>query len=153
MAGPGDPELVSRLKATAQQSGIAGRITWGGMMTGSLKWGALRCADVMCLPSHQENFGITVAESLACGTPVLISKRVNIWREVVLERAGWVDDDTVEGTKANLERWVDCDAAEFDAMKARSRVCFERHFRIDDASDRLIDIVNAWRCSAAPVSA
>lgn len=47
-----------------------------------MKWGAFGAADVFVLPSHQENFGIAVAEALACGTPVLISNKVNIWREI-----------------------------------------------------------------------
>ena len=38
--------------------------------------GALRAAEALVLPSHQENFGMVVAEALACGTPALLSKRV-----------------------------------------------------------------------------
>lgn len=145
MAGPGDPALVSSLKALASQAGIADRITWTGMLQGALKWGALRCAEVMCLPSHQENFGITVAESLACGTPVVISNKVNIWREVQQEGAGWIAEDTLPGTRTNLERWLDCGAEHFRAMRALGRSCFERHFRIDQVSDRLLEVVHGLR--------
>ena len=49
-----------------------------GMLEGDLKWGAFAAAEVFALPSHQENFGIAVAEALACGTPVLISNKVNV---------------------------------------------------------------------------
>ena len=69
-----------------------------GMLQGDMKWGALNAAEVFCLPSHQENFGIAVAEALGCGTPVLISDKVNIWREIEADGAGLVDDDTVDGT-------------------------------------------------------
>ena len=54
----------------------------------SRKWGALSAADAFILPSHQENFGIAVVEALACGTPVLISNKVNIWREIVADECG-----------------------------------------------------------------
>ena len=40
----------------------------------------LTAARHSALPSHQENFGIAVAEALACGKPVLISDKVNIWK-------------------------------------------------------------------------
>ena len=53
------------------------------MLTGNLKWGAFAAADAFMLPSHQENFGIAVVEALACGIPVLISNKINIWREIV----------------------------------------------------------------------
>jgi glycosyltransferase involved in cell wall biosynthesis len=35
------------------------------MLSGEFKWGALRCAELFCLPSHQENFCIVVTEVLA----------------------------------------------------------------------------------------
>ncbi len=60
------------------------------MLTGDLKWGALHAAEVFVLPSHQENFGIAVVEALACGKPVLISDKVNIWREIAADGAGSV---------------------------------------------------------------
>ena len=57
------------------------------MLTGNMKWGALRSAGAFVLPSHQENFGIAVIEALAMGTPVLISKKVNISRSSGMEQA------------------------------------------------------------------
>jgi glycosyltransferase involved in cell wall biosynthesis len=76
MAGPDDVGLQAVLARRAAQLGL-NNITWTGMLQGDLKWGALHAAEAFVLPSHQENFGIAVAESLACHTPVLISNR---WR-------------------------------------------------------------------------
>lgn len=73
------------------------------MISGDLKWGMLHLAEAFVLPSHQENFGIAVAEALACGTPVLISNKVNIWREIESDRAGLVDEDDAPGTLRLLE--------------------------------------------------
>jgi glycosyltransferase involved in cell wall biosynthesis len=49
-------------------------------------------ADVFVLPSYTENFGMTVVESLACETPVVISNRVNIHDEITKAEAGLVTD-------------------------------------------------------------
>ena len=65
-------------------------MTWPGMLQADLKWGAFYASDVFALPSHQENFGVAVAEALACGLPVLLSDKVGVWREVENDRAGFV---------------------------------------------------------------
>jgi len=90
IAGPSSPDLEKRLRDQVRIHGLDERVTWTGMLTADVKWGALYCAEVFALPSHQENFGIAVAEALACGTPVLISDKVNIWREIVAGGAGLV---------------------------------------------------------------
>ena len=102
IAGPcADPSYLAHLK---ELSGTL-PITFAGMLSGNLKWGALRAADAFVLPSHQENFGIAIAEALACGTPVLISNKVNIWREVVEDGGGFAEEDDLAGTTRLLERW------------------------------------------------
>ena len=88
MAGPDTHAYAIKLKKMARSLGLENRITWTGMLRGDLKWGAFRCADAFILSSHQENFGIAVAEALACGLPVLISRQVNIWREIEQSNAG-----------------------------------------------------------------
>jgi glycosyltransferase involved in cell wall biosynthesis len=50
----------------------------------------LRDADMFVLPSYSENFGIAVIEAMAAGLPVIISDKVNIWREVQTGGAGRV---------------------------------------------------------------
>src|SRR6185369_13539161 len=82
MAGPDQVNWVPELKALTKRLGVDNRVHWPGMLTGALKWGAFHSADALVLPSHQENFGIAVAEAMACCTPALISDKVNIWREV-----------------------------------------------------------------------
>jgi glycosyltransferase involved in cell wall biosynthesis len=58
------------------------------MLMGQEKLAAFADASLFLLPSYSENFGISVVEAMACGVPVLISDRVNIWREVVADGAG-----------------------------------------------------------------
>jgi glycosyltransferase involved in cell wall biosynthesis len=92
MAGP-EQQDSTRWRQLASQLAVGERITWTGMLSGDLKWGALRAAEAFALPSHQENFGIAVVEALACGVPVLISREVNISREVVESGRGFSGRD------------------------------------------------------------
>ncbi len=141
MAGPDQSGWQAALQAQALRLGIAERITWTGMLQGDLKWGAFFASEVFCLSSHQENFGIVVAEALACGKPVLISNKVNIWREIEADKAGFVDSDTVEGTLRNLERWLALSPVEYAAMSARAVATFNNRFHIDRAAQRLLEII------------
>lgn len=141
MAGPDQTGWVAKLQVHAETLGIAHRITWPGMLQVEMKWGAFYAAEVFCLPSHQENFGIVVAEASACGKPVLISNKVNIWREIEADGAGFVADDTLVGTVANFERWLEMSPPEFAAMKARTTTCFAKRFHVRRAADRLLEII------------
>lgn len=142
LAGPDQTGWKADLTSQAERLGIADRITWPGMLKGDAKWGAYYAAEVFCLPSHQENFGIVVSEALACGKPVLISNKVNIWREIASDAAGFVDEDTVEGTERNLKNWLTLGSDEYRETSERAKQCFNKNFHIKRAAERLIDIIS-----------
>ena len=144
-AGPDQTGLVSGLRALSEQLGIADRIVWTGMLTGDLKWGMLELAEVFVLPSHQENFGIAVAEALACGTPVLISNKVNIWREIEKDQAGLVDEDDEPGTTRLLQKWLGLSEDEKEAMRKIARQCFQSRFEVAQAAEAIIGAIRTAR--------
>jgi glycosyltransferase involved in cell wall biosynthesis len=142
-AGPDAFNWQKTLIARAQTLGIADRIVWTGMLRDTMKWSALAAAEVFALPSHQENFGIAVAEALACGVPVLISREVNIWREIESANAGFVAPDTVAGTTDLLTHWQQLPEAERRAMRQNARQCFQQHFDIEHSAARLLEAIEA----------
>jgi glycosyltransferase involved in cell wall biosynthesis len=142
-AGPDAFNWQKTLVARAQMLGIADRIVWTGMLRDSMKWSALAAAEVFALPSHQENFGIAVAESLACGVPVLISREVNIWREIESANAGFVAPDTVAGIISLLTRWQQLPEAERRTMQRNARQCFQQHFDIEQSAARLLEAIQS----------
>ena len=122
MAGPNGGAWQRELKRQGEALGITDRITWPGMLSGDDKWGAFHAADAFVLPSHQENFGIAVAEALACGLPVLISDKVNIWREIIQDGAGLVAEDTKMGISRLLRQWLALAPIETQRMRGRATV-------------------------------
>lgn len=66
------------------------RVSFVGEINGADKYAFLSAADIYVLPSHTENFGVTVAEALACGTPVIASQGTP-WSGLEREGAGkWI---------------------------------------------------------------
>ncbi len=137
IAGPDNDGELARLRALAQQLGVQG-VTWTGILTGEIKWGAMHAAEALVLPSHQENFGIVVAEALACGVPALISNKVNIWREIEQDGAGLVAEDTEDGTFQLLQAWANLDAPARRLVAHNARRTFETRFHIDAAARSLV---------------
>ncbi|MEA3115951.1 MAG: hypothetical protein QOG58_5750 [Caballeronia sp.] len=143
MAGPDSGEWTPVLQRLAGELGIADRITWTGMLVGDMKWGAFHASDAFILPSHQENFGIAVAEALGCGLPALISDKVNIWREVEADGAGFVASDTVAGTVSSLRRWLELEPALAAAMRTQARQTFNQRFTVGAMSKDLLRVLQA----------
>ena len=141
MAGPDQEGWGARLLDLSTSLGVNSQITWAGMLTGQLKWGAFRAAEAFVLPSHSENFGVVVAEALACGLPVLITDKVNIWREIEADGAGLVEPDTLEGIHNLLSRWLGTSVTERQEMSARAALCFANKFEIQRAVKTLTEVI------------
>ena len=141
IAGPDRNGLQKELETLAARVGIADKITWAGMLKGTLKWGALAASEVFVFPSHQENFGIVVAEAMACNLPVIVSDKVNIWREVANYRAGLVCNDTVEGIETSLTKWRALSGIDISSFRASSRRCFDEQFNYEATAKMTLEIV------------
>ncbi len=109
-----------------------------GMLSGNAKWGAFYGCETFILPSHQENFGIAVVEALACNKPVLISNKVNIWREIEASGGGIVANDTIEGINELLFRWNHISPEEKNSMGKKARYCYENNFSITCVAERFM---------------
>jgi glycosyltransferase involved in cell wall biosynthesis len=149
MAGPDQSGWGAQLKMLARRLGIESRISWPGLLRGDAKWGAFYSAEAFILPSHQENFGIAVAEALGCSLPVLISDKVNIWREVQAHRAGLVAPDTLAGTRALLEQWLEMPRPQRLRMREQACELFRCRFTVDAMAASLLEIVTARPVSFA----
>lgn len=109
VAGDGDIDYISRLKRIATKNGTADRISWMGFQ-GAGKFELLQQHDLLILPSHDENFGNVVIESLSVGTPVLISKNVGLADYVKMRNLGWICEADKEEISTNINHLFGEDA-------------------------------------------
>jgi glycosyltransferase involved in cell wall biosynthesis len=141
-----DAEYLRRLKSEASKIDFSGPIKkflWVDMIRDEQKWGALAGAEAFILPSHQENFGMVVPEALCCSTPVLISSKVNIWKEVKNNKAGYVEEDGVEGTKALLNRWLSTNFKDKEQLRTNARIAFEKEFLMHKNAKRVFALLSS----------
>ena len=137
-AGPDQSGLTPVLRNLASNLKIDQRITWTGMISNDLKWGAFQAAEVFALPSHSENFGVAAVEALACGLPVLISNKVNIWREIKEDGAGLVSLDNIDGVNQILKTWLSLNPSEKQAMSFNAIECFNKRFEIKFVAESFV---------------
>lgn len=141
IAGPGmETAFGNTLKKIIEQSqALKKHVHFTGMLTGDAKWGAFYGAEAFILPSHQENFGIAIVEALASSKPVLISNKVNIWREIEADNAGFIAEDTQNGALSLLNKWGALSDNEKKDMSSQAKASYIKHYNILSAAKRLAE--------------
>ena len=107
---PQDPSYEKAVADRIRASPLGDRTSLPGFVTGVTKTALLQAADLFVLPSYYENFGIAVAEAMAAGVPVVVSKGVYIWPDIVASGSGWVCELTIEGVAQALAEAIESSA-------------------------------------------
>lgn len=135
IAGPG---LETSYGKEIQEMGRHISIHFPGMLEGKAKWSAFHFCNAFILPSHQENFGIAVVEALACKKPVLISDKINIWKEIEAGGGGLVSEDTAQGVRNLLNRWVGLSDIQKKEMASKAYKVYRENFLVDKTALTMI---------------
>lgn len=147
IAGPGD---AGPLRGVAAACGLR-RVSFPGPAYGEERTRMYREASLCILPSHSESFGLTVAEALGAGTPVVATTGTP-WGELPRRGAGWWVELGVDSIVAALREAMSTPADELAAMGERGREWMRADFRWDEACAKLLDTYR-WllRPADAPV--
>lgn len=138
VAGPGDPEQIASLRRWVdRQCGPPAHYL--GPVSGQEKIRLLTSARLLALPSYSENYGMVVAEALACGTPVLTTTEMP-WTEVEARGCGWVIRPSVEALLPTLRAALDVDDQDHERMRARARAFIEESHSLDRCVKRMADL-------------
>lgn len=78
VVGPDKNNLQPLLKEKAHQAGCANRLHFTGLLQKDALLQAMSDSDLLIMPSESENFGMSAAESMAAGLPILVSDNVPV---------------------------------------------------------------------------
>jgi glycosyltransferase involved in cell wall biosynthesis len=146
LVGPGPTDYVESIGAEIAKRGLERQITLTGPLYGRDKWAAQAASDLFVLPSYQENFAISVVEALRSGLPVVLSRRVNLWNDIVEAGAGRECELDVQGLAATLARCLE-DADWRRSAAQAGEALLERRFNWEATAERLESIYEKSRTS------
>jgi glycosyltransferase involved in cell wall biosynthesis len=106
VAGPDSRGYRATFEQMVRDHGLEDRVIFTGMLTGIDRIAVLSDATLFSAPSYHENFGVSVIEALAAGTPVVISDHVHIHPDITKARVGGVVPLSVDALAVELDQWL-----------------------------------------------
>lgn len=144
IAGEGDEAYIDELKELARRLGVGRIIDFVGGVYGERKWQLFRQADLFVLPTHSENFGIAVAEALACGTPVITTKGTP-WQELEEYGCGWWTEIGTDATVEALKQFLQCSDADLELMGRNGRRLIEEKYSTKKVAEEMTELYKSVR--------
>lgn len=129
VAGPDNGGYLAEMQALAAELRLE-RIVFRGPLYGDEKRHAYREASLFVLPTHSENFGMTVAEALAAGTPAIVTHGAP-WAGLVEIGAGWWIEIGVDSLVACLEQALSVSPQRLTEMGRAGHEWMKRDFSWD----------------------
>jgi len=119
IAGPDETGYGSRIEELARSAGLGQSVRFTGMLEVEDKWLAIAASELLVMPSDYENFGVSAAEAMSAGRPVLTSNGTP-WRHAAEAGAGWSVERTPQAVAEALREALSLPAEERRAMGARA---------------------------------
>ena len=105
IVGGGEERYVRSVRQLARDlSSSLPRVDWIGEVWGEKRWAYFQGADLFCLPTHSENFGLAVLEACQVGTLALTTSTTP-WAEHLADGRGLICDPNEDSVRAQLERF------------------------------------------------
>lgn len=126
IVGPDDRGYLPQMRKLAASLG-ARRVTFTGWIPEKEKTACLRRAELYVLPTHGENWGVSIADALAHGLPAIVGKGAP-WSGLETHQCGWWIDNTVESVTECLKIAMALPAEELKLRGSRGRAWMAREF-------------------------
>jgi glycosyltransferase involved in cell wall biosynthesis len=134
IAGPDESNMIAGLNLSASD-----RIEFVGEVSGADKWRLLESASVFVLPTHSENFGLVIAESLMAGTPVITTHGAP-WQVLEEHHAGWWIPMSVDSVVLTLRNAMAMPMSELADMGLRGHDLVVERFGWQQIGQQMLEV-------------
>ena len=139
VAGEGDADYVEAMKRMICDRGLQDIVQLIGGVYGDEKWRLFQTSDFFVLPTHSENFGLAIAESLASGTPVITTVGTP-WSDLNSSEAGaWIEIGT-EPLVETLRRFLGLSEGELETMGRNGRKLIETKYSAHVMAEQMMEV-------------
>lgn len=139
VAGEGDAEYVAELKRHIAEKGLQNVVQLTGGVYGDEKWRLFQTSDFFVLPTHSENFGLAIAESLASGTPVITTVGTP-WNDLNSSQSGaWIEIGTQPLVEA-LRKFLTMTDEELELMGRNGRKLIETKYSAKVMGEEMMEV-------------
>ncbi len=135
IVGPGDERYINELNDLVSRLKVP-RVEFVGAVFGSEKQLEYQRADLFILPTHSENFGMTIAESLAVGTPVITTYGAP-WSGLEQHGAGWWVEIGIDPLIACLDHAMTKSSEQLSSMGELGREWMRHDFSWHEISHKM----------------
>ena len=139
VAGEGDAAYVAEMKQMISDRGLQDIVQLIGGVYGDEKWRLFQTSDFFVLPTHSENFGLAIAESLASGTPVITTVGTP-WNDLNSSHAGaWIEIGT-QPLVDTLKRFLSLSDEELEMMGRNGRKLIENKYSAKVMAEEMLGV-------------
>ncbi len=139
VAGEGDADYVAEMKRMIADNGLQDIVQLVGGVYGDEKWRLFQTSDFFVLPTHSENFGLAIAESLASGTPVITTVGTP-WNDLNDSNSGaWIEIGTQPLTET-LRKFLALSDEELEAMGRNGRKLIEEKYSANVMAEDMMEV-------------
>lgn len=139
IAGNGEDNYIASLQKGINDKGLATEIRIIGPQFGEAKLAAFNRADLFVLPTYSENFGIVIAEALACGVPVITTKGTP-WEELNTCNAGWWIDIGAKPLAETLTKALQLKKIDLQTLGVNGRNLIEEKYSIQSVASCTLEL-------------
>lgn len=108
---------------------------------GDLKWAAINQSKAMILPSHGENFGVSLVESMSMSKPIISTNKVGISDDILKFKAGYISSNTISSFSGTLKKFMKLDKKSLKIMSLNAYKCFNTNFNLNSEKNSLFNLL------------